>query len=292
MMLGKQEFPLRRASLWVLILCVVLPGCASHYHATYVRDDYRKGIPDVETTVILSDITIAQDISGPIGLIDIEESRTFGEQLNRLIKDSLAKKGWAVSEGHITSVGILNDDNKKFKVRQQIEPSTDESVVVEISGPSYVDAGFSLEHETGIALREVYRSLDELKWEADLFRHSLQTTKGEVVNFPHIAPVAKSLETDILVVLLFRAEEVMLAKELAATFSTALLYGFDTLDMRVALFDGRSGDMLYCSRSWGNIGYALQAWEARQHLKLLLSDLPKKMTSPSSVGSFEKNSSP
>jgi hypothetical protein len=238
------------AGLFGLCLSIAwLSGCGNSpsnlYHAF---PEKKKHFADM---AIVMDYVMIEALMGDTSKIDLIENRRVGGALLTLCADSLSRKEYPVRKTVFSSIGLLMQRDKPFRVVRTPEAEHADAEGLPLgSPPFYVDDLFLPDSIIG-PLMNTYNSLINLP----------ERKEGVTNTIPEAVAVGRQVECSTIMVVLVGGVNVPVSKGIGtATPNTSLTMGIQTLQgmsrlsMMFFIIDAKTGDIIWDDRKFVNGG--------------------------------------
>jgi hypothetical protein len=191
---------------------------------------------------IVMDYVMIEALLGDTSKIDLIENRRVGGALLTLCADSLSRKGYPVTKTIYSSIGLMMQRDKPFRVVRTPEGRNADAEELPLGNPPfYVDEVFLPDSILG-ALVNTYNSLINLP----------ERKEGVVNTIPDAVAVGRQVECSTIMVVLVGGVNVPVGKGIGtATPNSSLTMGIQTLQgvsrlsMMFYIIDAKSGDIIW-----------------------------------------------
>jgi hypothetical protein len=231
-----------KLSFNVILGCtlVALMGCGSSPSAMYPNLSARK--LSMTSGALLADCTIIDDMIGDTNKIDLIANKSLGSMILTYFTDRLIGKGYHIDNNILTSVGMLMDRQRVYKLVQSVQMKDTDVEDLPIGlPPFYLNDIFRNDSASG-SLWSTYDALIHVSSHEDGSTRFVPSAKG----------VAKHAEAETLLIILLGGFNVSASKQLneesasdASTIGRIAIQHISQVTVAFYIVDTRTGELLW-----------------------------------------------
>ena len=155
------EKPLKKAIANISVLFGLLGllcNCGGSIRTLY--PDFDRQRKRISNATLIADVVIIEDLGGDFNKVDVVENKQIGEAFLHSFADQLYQKGYPVSRTVLTSIGLLMNPSRIYRVVRTTEDRRldNDSLLLE-SPPFFIDETFGNDSSMAQALGSIYNSL-------------------------------------------------------------------------------------------------------------------------------------
>lgn len=234
--------------LIALLSLIIVSGCAT---PLTVYSDFSEQKNDINKVSLLTDVIMAEDISGTTDKIDLFRNKEFAEMIIKEVSANLNQKGYSVVESFVFS-GCALDAEKQYKVVRTTEDQELETDVIPVGNPPfYIDEALNLDAEAQQNLTSLFRNM----------KKQIPKKKGEPNKDIHEAAFLKDMtKGDTLVFILVEGRDVSTGKQIGQavltgllTLGTVIAWQTSAISMNLYVIDTRDSKLIWEDRSFTKI---------------------------------------
>ena len=224
----------------MMIIVVMLSGCGISPESTY--PDFSRYKLGMTGCALLADCVIIDDMIGDTNRIDIVANKSLGGLLLTHFTDRLIGKGYHVDNTVLTSVGLVMDQRRVYKLARSVRSEDADLTDLPIGLPPFY-------------LNDVFQdsfSETELKSAYNALIKSFPDREGQKIVIPGTVSVGKLAEEPTLMIVFLGGFNVSASKEFndesASNASTVGQIGMQHISQVTVAFyivDAKTGELLW-----------------------------------------------